>query len=457
MCRFGDFWQPLDSIGVLLNHMGVDSGWVFMGLAWRFSEWCSSRARTRLEQEVVRAMKKTTTSKVILTATIAAALVCLPGAASAQHGGGHGGGGGFHGGGGGGFHGGGGFGGGGFRGGSSSGGRSFGAPATRGGGSNRLSAPSNAGRPGGNVSRPGSGSFRPPTGNIAGGAGAGRDGQWHSFSAKNSAGFVRPGVGSAGAFAGGFRGFGGTGFGGGVGFRGFPGGRPGLGFGFPFQNRFGFGGFGWGGFGWGLGFGGGWGSCLGFGWTWDPFCYGSFGGWAPYPAYGYGYYGYPDPSAYPYPPDVNYDPNYSPDPSYSPDSSARYPQPSDSETPAAPSLQDPHWDTSTNVPSASVQSQVPVVIFLKDGSSFSPTDYWIADEQFHYVLGGREYLLPLSRVDLGHTNDVNHQNGGTFWLKSAPDANPAPTAVAPAAPAKDNAAPGGNAPQTATGAAPVAL
>jgi hypothetical protein len=103
-------------------------------------------------------------------------------------------------------------------------------------------------------------------------------------------------------------------------------------------------------------------------------------------------------------------------------------------TPGPPSLVDPNWDTSANLPSAAEKSAVPVSIYLKDGTSFSPSDYWIIDEQFHYVLGGHEYILPISRVDLGHTNDVNHQNGATFWLKSAPDVDPSSTtAPAPAA------------------------
>lgn len=230
---------------------------------------------------------------------------------------------------------------------------------------------------------------------------------------------------------------------GGPGFNGFRGvgGRPGLGFGFPFQNRFGFGGFrggfgfglGWGGWGWGgWGWGLGWDPCWGFGWSWDPYCFG-FAAWPAYPpyGYGYGYYGYSDPVADPYPPSVNYDPNDSPD------SLNNYPQPSDSVTPAPPSLIDPNWDTGANAPYAAAQSDRPVVIYLKDGSSFLPTDYWMIDDEFHYTLGGREYIVPLSRVDLQKTNDVNRQNGATFWLKSAPDASPAPGAAAPATPPSD--------------------
>jgi len=102
----------------------------------------------------------------------------------------------------------------------------------------------------------------------------------------------------------------------------------------------------------------------------------------------------------------------------------------------------PNWDTSANVPRAAAQSQVPVVIYFKDGSSVLPSDYWMGDNTFYYVLGGEQNSVPLSRVDLPHTNDVNHRNGATFWLKSAPDdsapAGQAP-AGAPASPQDDKA------------------
>jgi hypothetical protein len=101
-----------------------------------------------------------------------------------------------------------------------------------------------------------------------------------------------------------------------------------------------------------------------------------------------------------------------------------------------------------NSPRAAARSEVPVVIYLKDGSSLSPSDYWIVDNRFHYVLGGQESSIDLSRVDLPRTNDVNHKNGATFWLKSAPDADPTPAPgsepqpAAPVSPQDENAAPG---------------
>jgi len=94
-----------------------------------------------------------------------------------------------------------------------------------------------------------------------------------------------------------------------------------------------------------------------------------------------------------------------------------------------------------------------VVIYLRDGSSLSPSDYWIVDNRFHYVLGGQESSIDVNRVDLPRTNDVNHKNGATFWLKSAPDdSTPVPGSEPPPGaptPQDDNAAPGpAGAPQT---------
>jgi hypothetical protein len=78
-----------------------------------------------------------------------------------------------------------------------------------------------------------------------------------------------------------------------------------------------------------------------------------------------------------------------------------------------------------------------VIIYLKDGTSFSPSDYWLTDNQLHYVLGGAESAIDIDRVDLGRSNDENHRNGVRFLLKSAPNPSPAPSdAAPPAAPDK---------------------
>jgi hypothetical protein len=216
--------------------------------------------------------------------------------------------------------------------------------------------------------------------------------------------------------------------------------RPGFGFGFGFgfpvlRPRFGFG------FDLGFGFGFGWSPCWGAAWAWDPFCFGAFAG----PPYGY--YAYPpyDPDDYP-PPTVGPYPNNGPNdgPNDGPADESGQP-PAQSSAPSEPV--NPNWDTTANAANAAnpANSQGPVVIYLKDGNSFSPSDYWIADDQLHYVLDGSENSVAMDHVDLRRTNDENAKHGVKFWLKSEPRERPAPSdeapAAAPAPSSDDNAAP----------------
>ena len=215
--------------------------------------------------------------------------------------------------------------------------------------------------------------------------------------------------------------------------------RPGFGFGGlglgfrPF-------GFGFGRFGLGFGFGLGWNPCWGAVWD-DPFCFGGFAG----PAYDY--YGNP-----PY--DPSYDQNgyppqsLGPDPNYDPGNQSGGPAPdSQSSEPSEPV--NPNWDTTVNAGIAIQPGSV--IIYLKDGTSLSPSDYWITDDQLHYALAGAENTVALDHVDLRRTNDENAKRGVRFWLKSEPEKtdpgnNGVPSGDAPAAsPApepSDSATPG---------------
>lgn len=195
--------------------------------------------------------------------------------------------------------------------------------------------------------------------------------------------------------------------------------RPGFGFGFGLRPGFGFGGFGpvfrpfgfgFGRFGLGFGFGLGWNPCWGAVWD-DPFCFGGFAG----PAY--------DPYGYP-PYDPSYDQNgyppqsFGPDPNYDPGNQAGGPAPdSQSAEPSEPL--NPNWDTTVNAGIAIQPGSV--MIYLKDGTSLSPSDYWIADDQLHYTLAGAENTVALDHVDLRRTNDENAKRGVRFWLKSEPE------------------------------------
>lgn len=411
-------------------------------------------------------MPRNTALKICFNLIIIAVLACTPSAIFAQHGGGgHGGGGGFHGGGG--SH---ASSGGGFR------GTGSGSATRASGPSMRSSAPAasapryNGGNayagPGQNSYRAGSGSSRPAVsgaGHSAGSTPAPSDGQWHSFGEQRAmapnegmsfatgisratapggasragavtrsfvgqgseirettprSGISRPimsgsqpgGWRPGGLHAGGFGSFGSVGrfptaglrFGvGNFGFRRFPVFRP-------------FGGFG---FGLGFGFGFGWNSC----WAWDPFCFNSI---VAFPPYGY----------YAYPPSVGYGPNYDPyyDPNYvsnQPD----YNSPSGSSGSLRSNAANPSSDTTASTPSGGSADTEPVIIYLKDGTSFSPSDYWLTDKQLHYVLGGAEITIDIDRVDLPRSNDENRKNGVRFRLKSSPNPSAAPSNGAPAA------------------------
>lgn len=205
--------------------------------------------------------------------------------------------------------------------------------------------------------------------------------------------------------------------------------RPGFGFGFGagpgFRSAFGFGRFGL-----GFGFGLGWNPC----WGWDdPFCFAGFYG----PPNDYGYPPY-DPNAYP---PQTFGPDQNPDSNYGPGNDSGPPPDSPYSAPAEPA--NPNWDTSVNAGIAIQPGSV--VIYLKDGTSLSPSDYWITDDQLHYTLGGSENTVGMDHVDLRRTNDENAKNGVRFWLKSQPEKNLSPgdaPAASPTPESNDDAAPG---------------
>jgi hypothetical protein len=73
------------------------------------------------------------------------------------------------------------------------------------------------------------------------------------------------------------------------------------------------------------------------------------------------------------------------------------------------------------------------VLYLKDGTIYLISDYWLANNQIHYVTGdGAEHTIDLAQVDLQQTVNVNANRGVNFTLR------PEPTNQTPAA---GNAAP----------------
>lgn len=67
----------------------------------------------------------------------------------------------------------------------------------------------------------------------------------------------------------------------------------------------------------------------------------------------------------------------------------------------------------------------PTVLYLNDGTSFTVSDYWVADYQLHYVTeGAREGALDLNQIDVQRTVDENAARGMNFTLKPTPGAAP---------------------------------
>jgi hypothetical protein len=91
-----------------------------------------------------------------------------------------------------------------------------------------------------------------------------------------------------------------------------------------------------------------------------------------------------------------------------------------------------------------------VVLFLKDGTVYAITDYWIADNKLHYVTNyGGENSIPLDQLDIQRTVDVNAKRGINITLRptptpqsqqqAAPEPSAAPPAPEPASPPQPNA------------------
>ncbi|MGB0036409.1 MAG: hypothetical protein WBP79_13135 [Candidatus Acidiferrales bacterium] len=187
-------------------------------------------------------------------------------------------------------------------------------------------------------------------------------------------------------------------------------------------NRFGFGRFGFRGGCFGCGFGWGFGFGLGFGdwwdpwwpsWGWDPF-------WAPYaydPWWGWpGYYGYGYPA-------IGYNYNIEipgPYSGSSDDNSSSYE--------SAPALE---GSPNTNPPTGNMAASTPtVLLYLKDGTMFVASDYWLKDGRLHYYVNyGGENEVEMDQLDLQRTVDENSKRGVRFSLKPHSDST---ESVAPA-------------------------
>jgi hypothetical protein len=82
---------------------------------------------------------------------------------------------------------------------------------------------------------------------------------------------------------------------------------------------------------------------------------------------------------------------------------------------------------SNPVASNVAESTAAVVLYLNDGKTYEVSDYWVADNQLHYISNhGSESTIDLDQVDLQRTVDENAKRGTQFTLKtnhSAPAAS----------------------------------
>ena len=219
-------------------------------------------------------------------------------------------------------------------------------------------------------------------------------------------------------------GFRGAGFGvrDGFGYRGGWGGCWGCGF------RFGLG-FGWGwGWGWGLGWWGPWGLGWYDPWWYEPWWYEPWWGWGPYYD---NYYG-PSNNSAPIPPDYSGSSsnNYSTAPSNN-SSAENEVEPVESGTP------------NTNPLTGNVAESTPtVLIYLKDGTTYAASDYWVSGGKLHYYVDySGEASVDMSDFDLQRTVDENAKRGVKFTLKPNPNTYTPSTDTTSAPPA--NGAPSG--------------
>ena len=217
-------------------------------------------------------------------------------------------------------------------------------------------------------------------------------------------------------------------------------------------------GWGWGGWGWGFGWGWGW---PGWGWGWGyPGYIGYNPYWWGYPSYGYPGYGisYSDQdysSSNQGYDNQNYsnnsNSNSNGDYSFSANNNLGVAAPgtitSDNNSVAAnenDNVEPPaDYSSNTNPITGNVAASTPTaLIYLKDGTTYAASDYWLQGGQLHYTVNyGGESTLSMDEVDLQRTVDENARRGIHFSLKPNPsrvssqprqNQNNASPAIAPA-------------------------
>jgi hypothetical protein len=99
----------------------------------------------------------------------------------------------------------------------------------------------------------------------------------------------------------------------------------------------------------------------------------------------------------------------------------------------------------TNPATGNVAASSPtVLIYLKDGTTYTASDYWLANNQLHYYVDySGENTIEMDQLDLQRTVDENAKRGVRFTLKPKPSAtNPAPSTNSTPASDTDRSSPG---------------
>ena len=96
---------------------------------------------------------------------------------------------------------------------------------------------------------------------------------------------------------------------------------------------------------------------------------------------------------------------------------------------------EPQGSPNTNPDTGNVATTTPtVLIYLKDGTMYTASDYWLDQGKLHYMTSySTESVVDMDEVDLQRTVDENAKRGVTFTLKPSrngpgpsPDSVPAP-------------------------------
>ena len=97
-------------------------------------------------------------------------------------------------------------------------------------------------------------------------------------------------------------------------------------------------------------------------------------------------------------------------------------------------------DAKTNQAGTLPNPALETTLVLKDGTTYTVTDYWMAGGKLHFVTADNgENTIEIDAVDLQHTAEQNSKRGVTFTLRTQDAAQPAQAPAAEAVPAPGQA------------------